>query len=580
MIKTILSVLLLAAAICHPAGSQEKRSILAVMDFVPSGVSESEAILFTDYVLSAVVKAEKYTVIDRAQRAGLLKEVEFSLADCSDERCQLEVGRMLSAQQLVVGSVGKFGENYILNMKLLNVETAMTANAVSGAYGSLGELLKDTEQLTGRLLGTGMSKVPAPVETQVNTEVKEPLEPVRLPTGTYRVPEKSIQADGDTRDWEGVPAAFNEKPGRSKNKALELKSLRTAMDSAYGYLLIELYSASWPADSTVNLTIDFTSDGSVAWKRDGRADIDFNISPSAVRAWKTETDTKKRGADYGLGAWKVKAKENVLEAAIPLKYLNKIRKVEYFNATHFDLWLQNPQRHCQSGDIPPYNFENGVLAGRSGQSGGQAQPWLGVQLDDDGEGSRVAGFSKGLVPEGQQGACVMNINLGSPAEKAGLLLGDFITKVNETPLQGSLHAVQLLRASKPGQLCRLELIRFAQRMLVQVVLGQRFGDEEPYRVESLWPGMLLTNSDAETRAKFDIASERAGVVVCELSAVSSPAAVAGFKAGDLIVEIDRQPIAGMRDFFSAMNGAAGAFISILLERQGELVVLFLPNRME
>lgn len=97
-------------------GQNREAPVITVLDFQASGISEGEITIFTDFIASHIVGTGKYTVIDRMQRRAILEEIEFSNADCTDEACQLEIGKLLSASQIIVGSLGKFGAKYILNI--------------------------------------------------------------------------------------------------------------------------------------------------------------------------------------------------------------------------------------------------------------------------------------------------------------------------------------------------------------------------------------------------------------------------------------------------------------------------------
>ena len=91
------------------SAQEEDRPVVSVLNFVTSTMSEGEVNLFGDYIANHIIKTGKYRVIDRMQRNAILEEIEFSRADCADETCQLEIGRLLSASHIIVGSIGKVG---------------------------------------------------------------------------------------------------------------------------------------------------------------------------------------------------------------------------------------------------------------------------------------------------------------------------------------------------------------------------------------------------------------------------------------------------------------------------------------
>ena len=118
-----------------------------------SGLSAGEAELFADMLTSHLVRAGAYRVIDRSERDAILREIEFSVSDCSDESCQLQAGRMLAASRIVVGGIGFMGNLFLVSLRLLNVETGEAEAGLSEKYPSLEALAGDGERLAAALAG-------------------------------------------------------------------------------------------------------------------------------------------------------------------------------------------------------------------------------------------------------------------------------------------------------------------------------------------------------------------------------------------------------------------------------------------
>jgi hypothetical protein len=148
-----LFVVFLALCCTLCAHAQQPKPILSVLDLRTSGVSKADADVLLDYLSSHVVESGEYTVIDRSQRETVLKEIEFSQSDCTDEACQLRIGKLLSANRIVIGSVGKLEQIYLLNLKMIEVETGRLLKAVSGQYESMGEMIGDGKTLVVSLVG-------------------------------------------------------------------------------------------------------------------------------------------------------------------------------------------------------------------------------------------------------------------------------------------------------------------------------------------------------------------------------------------------------------------------------------------
>lgn len=99
-----------------PLAAQHK-PILTVMDFRNGAVSDSEMRAVVSQLSHALFKTGKYKIIDSSQRDMLLKEIDFSLSDCTDESCQLQAGMQLSAEFIVVGELEKAGSVFPFPVK-------------------------------------------------------------------------------------------------------------------------------------------------------------------------------------------------------------------------------------------------------------------------------------------------------------------------------------------------------------------------------------------------------------------------------------------------------------------------------
>ncbi len=139
------------AGVARPTGPLP---LITVLDFSIENIPKSDGRLIVDLVFSALVSARRYRVLDRGQRDNILKEVEFSLSQCADEKCQLEIGRLLAADRIVVGSLGKVGQRYILNAKMLDVRTGEALSTAYKLFGTIEELVDGAEEVA-QTLGEG-----------------------------------------------------------------------------------------------------------------------------------------------------------------------------------------------------------------------------------------------------------------------------------------------------------------------------------------------------------------------------------------------------------------------------------------
>ncbi|MBE3063501.1 MAG: hypothetical protein IMZ69_00595 [Spirochaetes bacterium] len=174
-------------ALCCTLGAhaEQPKPILSILDLRTSGVSKADADVLLDYLSSHLVESGAYTIIDRSQRETVLKEIELSQSDCTDEACQLRIGKLLSANRIIIGSVGKLDQIYLLTLKMIEVETGRLLKAVSGQYKSMGEMISDGKDLVRRLLdpagGAEVTEQPAKAKKAASAEPPAKTAPVVRP---------------------------------------------------------------------------------------------------------------------------------------------------------------------------------------------------------------------------------------------------------------------------------------------------------------------------------------------------------------------------------------------------------------
>lgn len=115
---------------------------IAILDFEGIGVSNQEALILTKRTGTYLVQLGHHQVIERGQMEQILLEQDFQLTGCTSDECAVEIGRLLGAQQMLAGSIGKFGTSYTIDMKIIDVETGRVLRTASyDSEGSINLLL-------------------------------------------------------------------------------------------------------------------------------------------------------------------------------------------------------------------------------------------------------------------------------------------------------------------------------------------------------------------------------------------------------------------------------------------------------
>lgn len=194
--------------------------------------------------------------------------------------------------------------------------------------------------------------------------------------------------------------------------------------------------------------------------------------------------------------------------------------------------------------------------------------WLGVGIQSVNQ-DLAASF--GL--DKPAGALVASIMPDSPAEVAGLKVGDIILRFNDKKIKKSADLPPLVGAINAGTEVPLELLRKGKKKTIDVTIGEL--DEGNPKVankvgKSVNKGLTVRNlSEAQKKeAKIDN-----GVVVVNVKQ-GSQAAKAGFRIGDIIVNINNQEVDNVKSFAKTLKKAEKQPVAILVIRDGRSV--FIP----
>lgn len=121
--KTILKLLfILNLIICTSLSAASDKFRVAIMDLNPIGISKSTADAVSDILRTEIFNTGYFTVLERAQMTEILKEQEFQLSGCTETECAIQIGKLLSANKVLVGTVSKIGNSYVINARIVDVE--------------------------------------------------------------------------------------------------------------------------------------------------------------------------------------------------------------------------------------------------------------------------------------------------------------------------------------------------------------------------------------------------------------------------------------------------------------------------
>jgi serine protease Do len=173
--------------------------------------------------------------------------------------------------------------------------------------------------------------------------------------------------------------------------------------------------------------------------------------------------------------------------------------------------------------------------------------WLGVMVQQI-----TPELKEKLGLKDEEGALVADVTKDGPAEKAGIKRGDVITAFGKNKIH-KMKELPLVVASTPvGKTIPVTVIRDGKQKTIKVKIEEMKSEEAAVEASQEKPDLGLTVEELtpEQARRFGL-SDTTGLVVTNVERYS-PAAESGLKRGDIILEIDREPMNTIEEFNKKM----------------------------
>ena len=192
----------------------------------------------------------------------------------------------------------------------------------------------------------------------------------------------------------------------------------------------------------------------------------------------------------------------------------------------------------------PANMAKGVIS-QLMEKGKVVRGWLGVIIQPI-----TQEIAEGMGHKSTDGALISDISPGSPAEKAGLQRGDVVVEFDGKPIKEFTSLSKLVGMKAPGTSSKLTVLRDGKRKDISVVLGE-MPDDKTAAESRQDEDIELSDITPDIASRFGIEDET-GVLITNVSR-SSSAWEAGFRPGDVILEVDKSPVANLGDYNKVMD---------------------------
>ena len=200
---------------------------------------------------------------------------------------------------------------------------------------------------------------------------------------------------------------------------------------------------------------------------------------------------------------------------------------------------------------------------------------VSVNVDFDKRAAEAMGIKEA------RGALVTIVNANGPAAKAGIQPGDVIIDFNGRPVEDNVALVSMVVATRPGTSVPVTIVRGNERRTLNVTVdeldleaeagGRLSREDTPENSEQTATGFGLTVEPitADIARDLQLPRNRGGAVVVEVDR-NSAAFNADVRPGDVILEVNRQPVNNVSQVTKALQSASpGAPVFLLVWRQGQ-----------
>jgi serine protease Do len=202
--------------------------------------------------------------------------------------------------------------------------------------------------------------------------------------------------------------------------------------------------------------------------------------------------------------------------------------------------------------------------------------YLGVQIQEV-----TPSIAKAFGLDRARGALVGDVTAHGPAAKAGLDKGDVILELNGEPVTDSRTLRLTISQAAPSTTVRLKIFRNGGERELSVRLGElpagqqaaNAGNERSDALESV----MIEDLTPPVAHQLGLPAQIKGVVVTYVKS-TSPAAEAGLQRGDVIQEVNRQPVTSVADFERVTSQASKGSVLLLLNRGGTMLYLAIEPR--
>ncbi len=136
---------------------------MAVLPFQSRGLDSNSTRILEDALSDRLAGSGRLRLLERSQIKTVLVEQGFQQSGaCEGSECAVQIGRLLGVERGIVGSVGRLGQTYVLNARLIDIGTGeVISSSQRSLAGKIDDALTDLVPLVaGDLLRSRSAGAP------------------------------------------------------------------------------------------------------------------------------------------------------------------------------------------------------------------------------------------------------------------------------------------------------------------------------------------------------------------------------------------------------------------------------------
>ena len=195
----ILLCLIVLTVLGSPGSALAKnKSTVAVLDFESIGAEEHLGKAVAEIIRTELVGMQEYRVVERAQINKALSEQTLQKSGIIDDESAVQLGKIIGADLIVIGSVVKIGTAYTINSRMIDVKTGEAKLGRNVTGNDLNLLTSLSQELIQNLFG-------GTVKPAATATIPERRPEKGAPAGRWYCDERYWIVDGNSLRNAGYP---------------------------------------------------------------------------------------------------------------------------------------------------------------------------------------------------------------------------------------------------------------------------------------------------------------------------------------------------------------------------------------